>query len=73
MQVVPAGCVLIGLAGQGKTRGTAAINKVDLCINQSIAAILPSDVHDSDFLYYNFDNRYDEIEVYQLVERVVAD
>lgn len=58
---VPAGCVLVGLAGQGKTRGTTAINRIDLCINQSIAAILPSSNHDSNYLYYNFDNRYDEI------------
>jgi len=32
-QLVPAQCVLIGLAGQGKTRGTVAINMVPLCTN----------------------------------------
>src|SRR5690606_33032480 len=30
-KLLPKNCVLIGLAGQGKTRGTAAINKVELC------------------------------------------
>lgn len=37
--MIPPFCVLIGLAGQGKTRGTAAYNYISLCTNQSIAAI----------------------------------
>lgn len=60
-KLVPRLTVLIGLAGQGKTRGTTAINFVELCINQSIAGVLPSKKHDSMFLYYNLDNRYDEL------------
>lgn len=60
-QMVPAGTVLIGLAGQGKTRGTAAISRVELTTNQSIAGILPSGEHSSEFLYYNLDTRYDEL------------
>lgn len=59
--LIPKGCVLIGLAGQGKTRGTAAINYVDLCTNQSIAAIFPSKFHSSDFLYHVMDNKYQEL------------
>lgn len=31
---IPERSVLIGLAGQGKTRGTVAMNMVKLCINQ---------------------------------------
>jgi type I restriction enzyme S subunit len=58
---VPKNCVLIGLAGQGKTRGTVAINKVELCTNQSIAAILPSDEVFYEYLYYNLDSRYFEL------------
>lgn len=60
-RVIPENSVLIGLAGQGKTRGTASINYVDLCINQSIAAIFPSNLHDSEYLYQNIDSRYDEL------------
>jgi type I restriction enzyme S subunit len=60
-KMVPAKCVLIGLAGQGKTRGTAAMNFVELCTNQSIAAILPSKSHDSAFLYYVIDTKYEEL------------
>jgi len=60
-QLVPAQCVLIGLAGQGKTRGTVAINMVPLCTNQSIAAIFPNGSFEPLFLYYNLDTRYDEL------------
>lgn len=56
--MLPKNCVLIGLAGQGKTRGTAAINKIELCTNQSIAAILPSKKYNSEFLYHYIDNEY---------------
>ena len=59
--LVPSGCVLIGLAGQGKTRGTAAINYVELCTNQSIASILPSKNVNSEFLYQNIESRYQEL------------
>lgn len=59
--MIPPDCVLIGLAGQGKTRGTVAINYVELCTNQSIAAILPSKKHSSDYLYHNLSNRYQEL------------
>ena len=58
---VPSNSVLIGLAGQGKTRGTVAISRIELCTNQSIAAIFPSQHHISEYLYYNLENRYDEL------------
>lgn len=61
-KVIPLRCVLIGLAGQGKTRGTIAMNMVELCVNQSIAAIFPNEsVFESDFLYQNLGNRYNEL------------
>jgi len=61
-KLIPKMCVLIGLAGQGKTRGTVAMNMIELCINQSIAAIFPNEKSfSSDFLYHNLDNRYDEL------------
>jgi len=58
---IPASCVLIGLAGQGKTRGTVAMNLIPLCTNQSIAAIFPCSEYDSEFLYHNLDWRYDDL------------
>ena len=61
-RLIPANCVLIGLAGQGKTRGTAAYNTISLCTNQSIAAILPNlEKFDSKFLYYCMDMQYKEL------------
>lgn len=61
-KLLPKFCVLIGLAGQGKTRGTVAMNFVELCTNQSIAAIPPNEkVFDSEFLFHNLDNRYNEL------------
>ena len=59
--MIPRKCVLIGLAGQGKTRGTVAMNMIELCTNQSIAAILPSRAFVPEYLYYNLDTRYDEL------------
>jgi type I restriction enzyme S subunit len=60
-KLIPRKCVLIGLAGQGKTRGTVALNEVELCTNQSIAVILPSPFFLPDYLYYNLDSRYQEL------------
>lgn len=60
-KIIPSRCVLIGLAGQGKTRGTAAINLIELCTNQSIAAIFPNKSFNSEYLFHNLDARYDEL------------
>ena len=60
--LIPKYCVLIGLAGQGKTRGTAAYNYISLCTNQTIAAIYPNDKKfDSRFLYYIIDSMYESL------------
>jgi type I restriction enzyme, S subunit len=59
--LLPPNCILIGLAGQGKTRGTVAMNMVPLCTNQSIAAIIPDESCVPKFLYHNLDARYAEL------------
>lgn len=59
--LIPEKCVLIGLAGQGKTRGTVAINEVPLTTNQSIAAVLPCTQLVPDYLFHNLDARYTEL------------
>ncbi|MEZ8580606.1 restriction endonuclease subunit S [Vibrio splendidus] len=59
---IPSNSVLIALAGQGKTRGTVAINRIPLCTNQSIAALIPDrEKVCSEFLYFNLDSRYQEL------------
>jgi type I restriction enzyme S subunit len=60
-KLIPKRCVLIGLAGQGKTRGTVAMNFVELCTNQSIAAVFPNSAFVPEYLYFNLDSRYDEL------------
>jgi type I restriction enzyme, S subunit len=59
---IPPHSVLIALAGQGKTRGLVAINEIELCTNQSIAAIIPnpSKLY-FEYLYYNLESRYQEL------------
>ncbi len=59
--MIPKNCVLIGLAGQGKTRGTVAVNFINLCTNQSIAAIIPNKSFCYEYLYQNLENRYNEL------------
>lgn len=60
--MIPTHSVLIGLAGQGKTRGTVAINEIELCTNQSVAAYIPNE-KDADFhyLFYTLERRYQEL------------
>ena len=53
--------VLIALAGQGKTRGTVAINRIPLATNQSIAAMTFNNQMYPDFVFSNLEYRYDEL------------
>ena len=57
-KLVPENSVLIALAGQGKTRGTVAINKIELCTNQSIASIIPNNKLYYKFLFYYLESKY---------------
>lgn len=58
---VEKGSVLIALAGQGKTRGTAAITRIRLTTNQSISALKFGDNVYPDYAFQNLDSRYDEL------------
>jgi len=60
-RMIPANSVLIALAGQGKTRGTVAINRISLTTNQSIAAMIFSKEIVPEFVFCNLENRYEEI------------
>ena len=60
-QFVTKNSVLIALAGQGKTRGTVAINRISLTTNQSIAAMTFKDNIYPDFVFSNLENRYEEL------------
>lgn len=58
-KIVPTNSVLIALAGQGKTRGTVAINKIELCTNQSIASIIPNEMLNYKYLFYYLESKYE--------------
>ncbi len=59
--MIPENSVLIALAGQGKTRGKVAINKIKLCTNQSLASIITNNTTHYYYLFYNLEYRYEEI------------
>lgn len=53
--------VLIALAGQGKTRGTVAINMIPLTTNQSIAGIILNNEMDTNFVFQSLERKYEAI------------
>lgn len=54
--------VAVGLAGQGRTRGTVAFVHIELCTNQSIALLQgrPREL-DTRYLFHNLEGRYEEL------------
>jgi type I restriction enzyme S subunit len=60
-KLVPANSVVVALAGQGKTRGTVAITRIQLCTNQSLCSILPNETYNSDYLYFYLGSRYETL------------
>ena len=61
VELIPAHSLLIGMVGQGKTRGTSAILAMDSCINQNMAAIIPSKSVNISFLYFVFQTMYEDL------------
>lgn len=51
LEVFPSETVVMGLIGQGKTRGTCAMMKIDACINQNMAAIVPGRMLAASYLH----------------------
>ena len=60
-KMLPKDTVVIALAGQGKTRGTVAITRIELCTNQSICGIIPNEKLNSDFLYHYLKTQYENL------------
>ena len=57
-KIAPAESVLIALAGQGKTRGTAAFLLRPMALNQSLAALVTNEKALSKFLFYLMESKY---------------
>jgi type I restriction enzyme S subunit len=64
LSIVPAGSVLIGMVGQGKTRGLSALLKVDSTINQNVAAVACDGRLDSIFLHFILQSIYKSLREY---------
>ncbi|KKP36198.1 MAG: Type I restriction modification DNA specificity domain protein [Candidatus Roizmanbacteria bacterium GW2011_GWA2_32_13] len=61
-EVYPIGTVVIALNGQGKTRGTTTILKLNTTSNQSVAGILlDKNKSLSEYVHYNLKLRYQEL------------
>jgi len=64
LEVIPSGSVVIGLVGQGRTRGMAAIMGIDATINQNMAAMIPQSKLRGRFLHYVLQQMYNPIREY---------
>lgn len=60
-KIAPEKSVLIALAGQGKTRGTAAYLTKPMALNQSLAALVTNEKCNSEFLYYLIESMYSSL------------
>jgi type I restriction enzyme S subunit len=60
---LPKNSVMIALNGQGKTRGTVAILRIEATCNQSLVCIVPKDRDQllPEYLHLNLHGRYEEI------------
>ena len=59
LRVLPAGSVILGMVGQGKTRGMSAYLAIDATINQNLAGITPGKELDGRYLHYMLTAAYD--------------
>ncbi len=58
LTLMPAGSVIIGLVGQGRTRGMAALLGIEATINQNMAAIIPRRRIMGRYLQYQLESMY---------------
>ncbi|MGD6737961.1 restriction endonuclease subunit S [Photobacterium leiognathi subsp. mandapamensis] len=61
VELLPAGTLVLGMIGQGKTRGTSAVTKIEATINQNLAAIIPDHRLLSDYAHLFLQAAYDEL------------
>lgn len=61
MRTIRQGSVLIGLIGQGRTRGMSALLQFDACINQNVAAIEPNEKASAEYVRHYLQHAYEPI------------
>ena len=59
VRLLPKGSIVVGLVGQGKTRGMAARLEIDATINQNLGAIVPGPELESDYVLFMFQAMYE--------------
>lgn len=59
LRLLPKGTIVVGMIGQGKTRGMSALLEIEASINQNLAAIIPSNSLDSEYVLYIFQSMYE--------------
>jgi type I restriction enzyme S subunit len=61
LRLLPEGTIVVGLVGQGKTRGMSAILRMTATINQNLAAICPGPKILSEYILYLFQAMYESL------------
>jgi type I restriction enzyme, S subunit len=61
ISLLPRGTVLVGMIGQGRTRGMAAYLDIEACINQNFGAFVPRERLFGKWLFYYFDYHYSRL------------
>ncbi|MCX4748145.1 restriction endonuclease subunit S [Kitasatospora sp. NBC_01287] len=62
LPIVRPGAVLVGLTGQGRTRGMATILEIEATVSQHVAYVQPEAAHwDSRYLLWALRSRYDDL------------
>lgn len=64
LRLLPAGSVILGMVGQGKTRGMSAYLGIEATINQNLAGITPGSELDGRYLHYMLMAAYDSLRNY---------
>lgn len=59
LRMLPKGTIVIGMIGQGKTRGLSAVLEIEACINQNLAAIVLGANLQPDYVLYIFQSVYE--------------
>lgn len=61
LRILPPGSVVVGMIGQGKTRGMAARIEIDAAINQNLAGIIPGPRLRGDYVHHYLVNSYQKL------------
>lgn len=61
LSLIPTGSTLVGMIGQGKTRGMTAYLTFDSTINQNFAAVIPGPELDDEFLFQLLTMQYRQL------------